>query len=472
MRSTKLGHHLQLLSAADRKSFAKYLVSPFFDVPPRCPRLFAILENGILKAKTTALSEEATASLLFPGEPFDRNRIRKEFTYLLQHLERFLSVQAAMANPTQLRIHLLTHLNNLGDTRYFDSLANALQTQIRAHMDSADAFIQINQIANQTMAQVGKKGTRSSGLEFAGMITDIDSLYCIQRMPLLYAEMNEHMVYGKPLLAVDHAAFLELLESRLHLLPALTALYFYLYQCTINPANEQAYRKFRDLLSHAQLQAREEEDMYSAAINYAIRRLNAGQEAYLHEIFALYSELKQGGRFDTLPGMLAPHFKNAAVIACRLGEYAWAGEFIRQYATRLQEMGQGIAVDFAEGVLAYFQSELRTAARHLNKTLVEFRDVYYGLDARGYLMRIHFETDDLQALDSLADSFKMYLRRTKAIPNFRKSNYQAFIRLVLRLSRIPAHDRESLRNLRAELQNGRKIPVADWLLQQVDKRLA
>jgi hypothetical protein len=299
----------------------------------------------------------------------------------------------------------------------------------------------------------------------------LDLEYAAKRMEMMFAEQTERNVTGRHGVPREDPGFIEMVEHLLPQLPLVSRLFFLLYRSIQNPSHIELFLEFRMQFSSAVLEDRHMEDMYTAAINYCVRKINGGEDQYLQEILTLYQEILGRGYFDTLPAMLAPHFKNAVVIGCRLGSLDWVRNFVAVHAQRLVDMGKGIAVDFGEGVLAYFERDLVRAARYFYRTLSDFHDVYYGLDARAYLLRIHYESGDLLALETLADSFRMFLRRTQALPAIRKANYQLIIRNLLRLTRTPSHEKSALLKLRQELQHSRKLPIGDWLMAQLELKL-
>lgn len=126
---------------------------------------------------------------------------------------------------------------------------------------------------------------------------------------------------------------------------------------------------------------------------------------------------------------------------------------------------------FATGIIAYHAGNLLRSEAAFHKALKDFEDVFYGLDARSYLLRIFWETKNLIGLDSMLDSYRMFLKRTRDIAPARKAIHNQFIRLMRRLAHTSPHDHDALVRLLAEVQASPQISAVQWLATQVQAML-
>ena len=174
---------------------------------------------------------------------------------------------------------------------------------------------------------------------------------------------------------------------------------------------------------------------------------------------------------ENASAMLSGHFKNIVVLASRLKEFAWARQFVEQYAPHLKGDFNKNAYHFARGTILYSEERFAEAEHFLYRVLEDYEDIFYGIDARVALLRIHYETQNLIGLDSLMDSFRMYVKRNAQLSGQRKANLQAFIRHIKQLARIPQHDRHALQALRDSVLKGRRYANMQWLLEKIEQRL-
>jgi hypothetical protein len=468
MRETKLYHHLSLLSEQDRKQFRHFLASPYFNPIPRYVQLFDILDQQLLRYKLRQLSEEEAWALYFPGQSYDQNKFRKECTALLKLLTHFWAQQAFDQDPPQQSLYLLQQLNALGENHYFPGYAQDAQEILeQARAGTQTHYDKTVTIGIESYRHDLGQAARTSNVSLGTLIDAAELHYCVQKMELLYVELNHFLVTGKGKQR-DDTAFLTLMEARLAQLPILTQIHYHLYQCTRDLQAEHHYRACQALVQTGQLPSQHLPDMYTALLNYCARRLNAGNNDYMRETHFLHRSMLDLGLLEPEHNILSPNYKNAVVVASRLGEFVWAKGLMQRFQDALNHAHNRNAQQYGEGVIAYHEGHLKRAEPFFHRVLDGFEDIYYGLDARGYLLRIYYETNNLIGLDALLESYRMYVKRTKELPGARKASHNEFIRLMRRLAHSNPHDRDALVRLRSDIEKGRKIPWTAWLMEKVD----
>jgi hypothetical protein len=466
MRESKLCQHLLLIPEPMRKQFRLYLASPYFNPLPRFVDLLDILEANLLKYKSRDMTEEAVWLLYFPKNPFDRNKLRKDCTALLKLLVAFLS-QAAfdLDRPLQFSL-LIRQLNTLELHPYFKAYAEeAAEVLKEAEANGKPVFGIVADIGLEHYRNDLAQNFRNSDVDLGELIDAAELDYCIRKMELLYVKLNHWIVTAKGQRRQEEA-FLELVQSRLTDLPAQTKMYYHLYECTREASAESHFHAFRELLRGMQ-PSPNRADMYLAALNYCARRLNVGRSDYLSETHFLHREMLDLGLMAPVLNQISPNFKNAVVVAARLGEFAWARKLIGSHHETL-ELPQNLnAGQFAEGIIAFHEGNLQQAEPYFHRLLGDFEDIFYGLDARGYLLRIYYELGNQIGLESLLESYRMYIKRNPALTPARRESHSEFIRYVRRLTHVNPHDEAAITRLETEIQAGSRIPATAWLLQKV-----
>lgn len=466
MRETKLYQHLSLLNEPMRKRFRAYLASPYHNPLPRFVDLLDILDQHLLRYKLRQLSEEQAWALYFPGLPFDLNKFRKDCTALLRLLTDFIAQEAYTNDRPQQALYLLQQLNRLGAHHYFHGYAQeAKQILSEANASGKAVFDKVAGIGLEEYRNDLEQPERNSDVGLHDLIAAVEIDYCIRKMELRYVEINHFLVTGKGRPSLDNA-FLDLVNARLDDLPVQTRMFYHLHECTRDESAEAHYHAFRTLLKTVG-PSENLADMYSAALNFCARRLNAGFAEYLRETHLLHREMLELGLMGQEHRYLSPNFKNAIVVACRLDEYAWAKELLARFSEPLSLPQNQNAHQFAEGVIAYHEGNLKKAEPFFHRLLDEFEDIFYALDARGYLLRIHYESQNQIGLEALLESYRMYIRRHPTLSGTRKAGHNEFIRFMRRLTRVNPHDQDAIARLEQEIQNGRRIPATAWLLKKV-----
>ena len=107
---------------------------------------------------------------------------------------------------------------------------------------------------------------------------------------------------------------------------------------------------------------------------------------------------------------------------------------------------------------------------NLNWVLNGYKDVFYGIDSRAFLLQIYYETGNSLGLETLAHSFRMFLDRNKGISPTKRNQYVSFILHLKRLSNIPLRDKERLKQLKNDiLDKSVKGMGTRWLLSKIEE---
>ncbi len=471
MRDSKLFQLLKILPEAERKEFALFVASPYFNRISRLEKLLEVLEENLLRYKLRNISEEEAYALILPGQPFDQNRLRKDATALVRLYMRFLAERRFQNNEYLQSQYTLQSLYDFGA----DQLLANYHQQVMAAQEGRDlSSVEVQ----ETLVQIGiiryahdlRQPIRDSDVNLDALIAQQERASLMHKMELCYMQLNHRLVTKKGQIR-DDQAFLDEVQGQLSQLPSRTQMMYHLYRCTLNPALEDDYAQFKSLLANSNLEPQAQEDFYTAALNYCARRVNEGHVHFNRTTFEIYQEMLDKKVLENVSAMLSSHFKNIVVIASRLKEFAWARQFVEQYAPCLAGDFNKNAYHFALGTIAYSEKRFAEAESFLYRVLEDYEDIFYGIDARVALLRIHYETQNLIGLDSLTDSFRMYVKRNTQLNGQRKANLQAFIRHLKQLARIPQHDHSALKSLQGNVLNGRKYANMQWLLDKIDQRL-
>ena len=84
------------------------------------------------------------------------------------------------------------------------------------------------------------------------------------------------------------------------------------------------------------------------------------------------------------------------------------------------------------------------------------------------LLKIYYEEDEYDALESLLESMKVYLKRKKVI-GYHKDVFQNMLKYTQKLVRINPFDKDKRVALRQEIEEASPLTERPWLLEQIDK---
>jgi tetratricopeptide (TPR) repeat protein len=158
-------------------------------------------------------------------------------------------------------------------------------------------------------------------------------------------------------------------------------------------------------------------------------------------------------------------FLNVILIGLRLKEFDWAGIFIKQYQQFLEPRYRENFVHYCQARLLYEQKKYKEAQRLLVQ--VEYDDMLINLNAKSMLLKMFYEEEELDALESLLESMRTYLQRKEVI-GYHKANYQNIIRYTKKLLRVTPRNKEQKEKLRQEIQHANPLTEKEWLLEMLE----
>ena len=161
-------------------------------------------------------------------------------------------------------------------------------------------------------------------------------------------------------------------------------------------------------------------------------------------------------------------FKNTVTIALRINEFDWVEQFIQEYAPYLP-------TNIRENARTFNLANLYSHQKKYDKVIellrdVEYNDIVYALGSKLILLRTYYESDEYLAMDSLIDSFKIFLRRNKVISKVLNREYNNFLIYLKKLSTLNTSNPQAVEKFKKRLQEMPNIVSKKWLLERIEVR--
>ncbi|MTB51268.1 hypothetical protein [Lewinella sp. W8] len=202
------------------------------------------------------------------------------------------------------------------------------------------------------------------------------------------------------------------------------------------------------------------------AINYGLRRANAGWEPAVPLTFNLYrlglsrNIIYQHGQLSLFS------FNNILALAIRLQEVEWAEHFLDSQEQFLSPKGREEVVALGRARLALANGEDGDALRHLQQA--DFRDFIHHLTARIIQLKIYFRQDSYMLLQSHISSTRKLLTRKKKA-SYHLENYRNIFMLASAVLRLPPGDKAPRKQLRTRVLATEPCTEKPWLLSLIDQ---
>jgi tetratricopeptide (TPR) repeat protein len=162
-------------------------------------------------------------------------------------------------------------------------------------------------------------------------------------------------------------------------------------------------------------------------------------------------------------GTLLPYtYQNAATIGLILKEFEWVEGFIHRYhEALLPEHREGL-FHFNLARLAYQRNQLDQALVMLQKA--EYKDVMLNLAAKTLQLKIYYELDEFDLLESHLQAFRAFLNRRKDI-GYHRENYLNLVVFTQKLLEIGDFNKKEGVILRSQIVETKAVAERDWLLE-------
>ena len=471
MQNTRLFTLLGTLDGSEWRRFDRWVHSPWVHQHEDTIRFWTLIaERGVEE-----MSAEEAFERLYPGEAYDDGQMRTLRKYLLRLLLDFLAQESVEQDHWMKTYQGLQALRNKGEEAIFIrqlKLADRRLTHEETH--DSEHYLRRYWLEGLKLEHTARHSPRLLGESLLDANAALDVHYFAEKLLLLMGAASRQGVNAAPEpLPMAELVLTQVARQYAHQ-PLLIRACYQGYRAMVESDDEQveAYRELRSLLRNDGHQLAEELriNLYLSAINVSNSLYQRGQEPYLREMLDLYREMLDQGLLQT-GGLLSLHnYKNIVTLALRLGEYEWTEQFIETNRTDLPKEEQ-------EGVYQYNLANLRShqgryseALRHLQ--LVEFIDPFYQIGYKMLQLKIYYECNEIEALLSLATTFRTYVRRQTKLPQRRKQAYFNFTRFTRALFMVKLGRKTNLDSLAKEIESAEALIEKGWLKGKLEELAA
>jgi hypothetical protein len=456
---------LKSLPSDEIRQLDKFVRSPIHNQHEDVVRLFQYLRK-YLGGGERALDKERVFGHLFPGMDFNMQQIHYLSSYLLKVVEDYLAWKAWKNDEASVGLNLVKayHAHRL-EQSHKATLSKVLSQHESQQIRDAQHFSRLYQLRTQEYLAAKTQG-RSRDFDLQQLIDAQDVAFIIEKLKIgcnvLSHQALKKTQYNTGL--ID--AVMEFLKNHPFLEMPSVAIYYHAYLALSDIGNESSFRELKKLLDiqQAAFPVTDLRDLYLFAINFCIKQLNSGNQAYLREAFEIYSA---GLSIDIFleNGELSPWtYSNFIISGIRLREFDKVEAFIKQYTQNLPEKER-------DGLYRYNYAFLHYEKKDYQKAMLMLSTTDYGKDllttcaAKTLLARMYFEQKETETLLNLLQSFKVFISR-KELLGYHKDSYGNFISTLLKLVGQRSAKAPNLQEIQSDLAGFKVVAAKDWLLEQ------
>lgn len=472
MEETKLVSLLKSLNKYEINKLKKFLASPYHNRDLVILEMYEVLIKAIKKEQIGRLTKESLWRKLMPNKKYNDVRFRKYFSDLLKLCERFI-IQETIEADEHLQEQFLIkglvkrNLSKLSNYHFKKAQKSIDHYPFRDSDFYYREYIRERQYYDATKAELNR--TSIGNIEVIG--TNLDYFYIAEKLKFYCSILSrkKFLTYEYQFNFIEEITEFSA-KNPIKEIPIIKV-YRQILFTLLEPDIPEHYFELKDILrNNSQIFPKEEANqMYQYAQNYCATKVNTGQSNFLTEYFELYQELFSK-ELIIEDGKLNPwHFKNVILVANRLGKYDWSENFIGEYQSYLAEAYRKNAVTYNLAQLYFYQKKYNKVIEQLRD--VEYEDLAYNLNSKMILIAVYYETDELEPLYSLFDSFRTYLNRHNEISADRKTLYLNFIRFTKRISNVKPGASQQIKKIQKEVDEEKAVINKKWLLEKIEELL-
>lgn len=467
MQNSHLISILATLSKKEIRDLKKWLSSPVHNQRDDVFVLFDYLTSGNHLTEEKYLQKERIFSKLFPDQTFDDARLRQTIHFLLKSVEEFLIYQELREDQVRSKLALASVYRKRKLEKAFQKTMNTAEQAQERFPHRNEHFFHNEYLLHQEKFQFQSEKQRMIETNLQDVSDSLDTMFLVDKLRQACLILAHQKVFktefeigllNEVLRHVEEQQFLEI--------PAI-AIYYYTYKTAVDKDNLSHFEQLKAQL-HAHIHlfpTVEQRDIYLLAINYCIGRLNVGDRLFIREAFELYREGMERKVLIENNTINRFTFRNIVNIGTSLKEFDWVENFIQNYQQYLSPKYRQNFVHFSFAKLHFEKREYGQAMRLLSQ--FDYDDVLINMSAKSMLIKIYYEEDELDTLESLLESMRNYIHRKKVI-GYHKSIYNNLIRYTRRLVRVNPYDKSQKEKLRKEIEKANPLPERQWLLEQLE----
>lgn len=474
MQDTSLYEAIQSLSAWEARRFRTRLESPCFNRKTTLFSLFNYLWTSVSSGQPPQWAEAQKA--VFHGKDSSPAKLRHEMSELLALLRDYL-IELEMEKMPLQRHSILAHaLRRRGLEKNFRQAVREAGAIEPGAEDPAFARSLFHFHIQKEQYEWEKRSRRYLDFPLEELSVHLDAWYAGQ---LLQMACNENAqaalgpeAAGKQSDRQRIEALMSLLSGSPHLHNPEVALYYHGLHMLDAPEDGVAVEAFRRLFEQhvGKLPRNLAKELLMLAINHGIRRINAGEREALHRTLDFYLFGLDNKLLQDENGVLSKFtYNNVLMNFLALEEWDKALDFIERYRDQLPPKEQDNVYRYNMAVYRFRRGEFDTTLELLRN--VNFPDPMYNLESRKMLLRIYYEQQAFDALESLLENLLTWLRRHREI-GYQREMYRNLARFTGRLLRLPPNDKEGARRLAQKIRDTPLVAERAWLMEKLGFMLA
>lgn len=478
MRDRKIIQALEQLTVYDLNSFAKFIHSPFFNPNQKVIAYFDILEKAIKEDTLEKLTPQILWFKIMSEKNYNNQKFLKLNSDLTKLLESFLAHKELEDSLSFKMNFTVEGAKKRQLTNLYNSIIGSIQRLSQNEMNQSYEYYLSRYMQEKNLfslqSENEKKNERTemdTQINIREISDSLDYFYIAEKLRQYCTLLSWKKMYQLDIPVSNMEFVLSVAQQEPYASIPPISIYYKMFLTYEDEANTENYYSLRNEINEYLhiFPIEEQKDIYSTLLSYCINKTNKNHEPFYLELFEVYKSGLKNNVLIVNNKLSVSDYRNICFIALRIKEFSWAESFIYEFSTYVDEKYRNNAVEFSLARLEFYRKEYGKVLEHLYK--VNYEDVWYNINAKTLQIASYYELDEYDALESLLQSFRMFIRREKSLSAARKTHYLNLVKYTQALIKIYPKDKEKLNKLRHEIVSTQGIVSKPWLLEKIEDLL-
>lgn len=455
---------LNAFSTTEIRRFRRFLESPYFNKRADLIALFDVLLQ--LRTKEIIPKQTEIWDMIFPNNPFNSQEMRLLLSYFLKVQEQFLVVEKMMGNDLEKHALLLSAYREKNLNRHFQKALNQSEKKLAKQTFRHPEFHFANFKLEQEKLLFQAKSGRTRALNVQNLEDNLDHAFLSMKLRQACTSLSHQAVFNTQYRITLMEEILEKAQQPHFIKIPAISVYYHCYLALFDTSDEAHFQNFKQVLfkNTGRFPKEEMRSLYLLVINFCIKKINANQHAYLKEALDLY---KKGLEEEILledQKLSRFSYQNMVGISLRLGDFSWTDWFIETYKNHLDVSYREVTYSLSSARLEFERKNFAKALSQLQTA--DYNDLINSMVAKVLLLKIYYETNEIDLLFSHLKTMKMFIRRNKKM-GYHYENWSNIIRYTQRLMELNFFDKKAVQELRDLIEQEEVLTEKRWLLKQL-----
>ncbi|MFN8282565.1 MAG: hypothetical protein U0U67_05085 [Chitinophagales bacterium] len=442
------------LNNEEKRYFKKWILSDFVNKNNDIFRLHRFVETRRNISQKT-VSKEKLHEYLYPNLPFNDLRIRHLIWQANEMIEDFIVYYRIQQKKEQRALLLAGFFSERDLPKIANQhIENGLLEMEKTSVRNAAFFSYQYQFHTQ-YHQTNSKNNRNVDLKFQEIIDTRAQYFILETLKYACIVHSIQKITNIQIQNPTLEHVVNMIEKGHFKNCIPIQIYYHIYLVTFYE-DETAFDLFlKEMQKNSALFSMQDlRDVYLLAINFCVKKSNQNIEKYTKLTFDIYIYAIENKFLLEDNEISRFSFTNVVSLGIKLKQLDKTTGFIKKYADLIATEYRQNTIDFNNAKLHYSKKEYEKALKILLTN--EFKDTIWNLNAKFILLKIYFETQNLNAFKIQLKAFKIYISR-KSTVGYHQEYFTNVVNSFKTLYRIYKNPK-----LYADFTFDTKTPDADW----------